>query len=213
LPDHSPPKQAKGKLSRERILKAGLRLFGEQGYALATTRHIAAEADLQFPAIGHYFGDKLGLYLACTDYVIQTYREDWPHAENIRLLSEGTMSPDEARKRLSVLLRSFRAQLSGFADQSILSQFIVKAMNEGGPAFDSFYDEILEPALSMIGSLITSARPEIIGRQAKIEALILVGGVSTFGSGAPVVERYLGGEENAALHDDVLRGMVLRLYG
>jgi AcrR family transcriptional regulator len=213
LQNHSLPKQAKGKRSRERILKAGLRLFGEQGYALATTRQIAAEADLQFPAIGHYFGDKLGLYMACTDYVIQAYREDWPHAENIRSLSKGTMSPDEARKRLSVLLRSFRMQLSGFADQSILSQFIVKAMNEGGPAFDAFYDEILEPALSMIGNLINSARPEIAGLQAKIEALILIGGVSTFGSGAPVVERYLAEDANAAQRDEVLIDMVLRLYG
>jgi len=53
-----------GEQSRERLLRAGLRLFAQQGFAKTSTREIAEAANTNVAAISYYFGDKAGLYRA-----------------------------------------------------------------------------------------------------------------------------------------------------
>jgi AcrR family transcriptional regulator len=53
-----------GEASRERLLRAGLALFAQHGYAKASTREIAEAAQTNIAAISYYFGDKAGLYRA-----------------------------------------------------------------------------------------------------------------------------------------------------
>jgi AcrR family transcriptional regulator len=54
-----------GEQSRERLLQAAMRLFGEQGFSKTSTREIAQAANANVAAISYYFGDKAGLYQAC----------------------------------------------------------------------------------------------------------------------------------------------------
>ena len=63
--------RADGAQSRERLLKAAMRLFASQGYATTSTREIALAAGTNIAAISYYFGDKAGLYRA-------TFREKSP---------------------------------------------------------------------------------------------------------------------------------------
>ncbi|HWH84185.1 MAG TPA: CerR family C-terminal domain-containing protein [Burkholderiaceae bacterium] len=53
-----------GEVSRERILRAALRLFAEQGYPKTPIRQIAQLAQVNLAAVNYYFGDKAGLYRA-----------------------------------------------------------------------------------------------------------------------------------------------------
>lgn len=53
-----------GEQSRERLMRAGLRLFAHQGFARTSTREIAEAAGVNLAAISYYFGDKEGLYRA-----------------------------------------------------------------------------------------------------------------------------------------------------
>ncbi|MES2743046.1 MAG: CerR family C-terminal domain-containing protein [Pseudomonadota bacterium] len=53
-----------GEQSRERLLLAAMRLFGEQGYAKTSIRQIAQAAGANVAAISYYFGDKASLYRA-----------------------------------------------------------------------------------------------------------------------------------------------------
>lgn len=53
-----------GDASRQRLLRAGLRLFALQGFARTTTRELAQAASVNIAAISYYFGDKAGLYRA-----------------------------------------------------------------------------------------------------------------------------------------------------
>lgn len=57
-----PPRAAEE--SRERLLRAGLRLFALQGFSKTSTRELAEAADVNVAAISYYFGDKAGLYRA-----------------------------------------------------------------------------------------------------------------------------------------------------
>ncbi len=50
--------------ARARLLRAGLRLFSQQGFAATTTRELAQAAGVNVAAISYYFGDKAGLYQA-----------------------------------------------------------------------------------------------------------------------------------------------------
>jgi AcrR family transcriptional regulator len=50
--------------ARDRLLRAGLRLFSQQGFAGTTTRELAQAAGVNVAAISYYFGDKAGLYRA-----------------------------------------------------------------------------------------------------------------------------------------------------
>ena len=53
-----------GEQSRERLLRAGLALFAQQGFAKTSTREIAESAQTNIASISYYFGDKAGLYRA-----------------------------------------------------------------------------------------------------------------------------------------------------
>lgn len=58
------PQRIDGEQSRERLLRAALPLFAQQGFAKTSTREIAEAAGVNLAAISYYFGDKEGLYRA-----------------------------------------------------------------------------------------------------------------------------------------------------
>lgn len=58
------PLRSDGIEARNRLLRAALALFAAKGFAKASTREIAAAADVNLAAISYYFGDKAGLYRA-----------------------------------------------------------------------------------------------------------------------------------------------------
>ena len=60
---------ARGDEVRSRILLAAIALFGEQGFASASTRAIAARAAVNPPALQYYFHNKEGLHQACGQYI------------------------------------------------------------------------------------------------------------------------------------------------
>ena len=60
---------ARGDEVRSRILLAAIALFGEQGFASASTRAIAARAEVNPPALQYYFHNKERLHLACGQYL------------------------------------------------------------------------------------------------------------------------------------------------
>jgi TetR/AcrR family transcriptional regulator, regulator of cefoperazone and chloramphenicol sensitivity len=64
LPARQRAPRSDGEQSRERLLRAGLRLFAQQGFANTSTREIAEAASTNVAAISYYFGDKAGLYRA-----------------------------------------------------------------------------------------------------------------------------------------------------
>lgn len=60
---------ARGDETRQRIIDAAITLFGEHGFAGASTRDIAAAAGVNPPALQYYFENKEGVYLACAQFI------------------------------------------------------------------------------------------------------------------------------------------------
>jgi AcrR family transcriptional regulator len=57
----------KGEETRQRVLDAALKAFGEASFLAVTTRQIAEASDVSLPTLQYYFGSKEGLYRACAD--------------------------------------------------------------------------------------------------------------------------------------------------
>lgn len=60
---------ARGDETRQRIIDTAIRLFGEHGFAGASTRDIATAAGVNPPALQYYFEGKEGLYQACGQFI------------------------------------------------------------------------------------------------------------------------------------------------
>jgi TetR/AcrR family transcriptional regulator, regulator of cefoperazone and chloramphenicol sensitivity len=66
LPAHETTRAPRhdGEASRARLLRSGLQLFAQQGFAKTSTRELAEHAGVNVASISYYFGDKAGLYRA-----------------------------------------------------------------------------------------------------------------------------------------------------
>ncbi len=60
---------ARGDETRQRIIDAAIQLFGQHGFAGASTRDIAAAAGVNAPALQYYFENKEGVYQACAECI------------------------------------------------------------------------------------------------------------------------------------------------
>jgi AcrR family transcriptional regulator len=74
----TPRTRADGEASRCRLLQAAVRLFAECGFSKASTRQIAAAANVNIGAISYYFGDKEGLYKAAFTEPMGSAKDDIP---------------------------------------------------------------------------------------------------------------------------------------
>ena len=59
-----PASSTRHEAARARLMRSGLRLFAQQGYAKTSTRELAVDAGVNVASISYYFGDKAGLYRA-----------------------------------------------------------------------------------------------------------------------------------------------------
>ena len=74
----TPRTRTDGEASRCRLLQAAVRLFAECGFSRASTRQIAAAANVNIGAISYYFGDKEGLYKAAFTEPMGSAKDDIP---------------------------------------------------------------------------------------------------------------------------------------
>ena len=74
----TPRTRTDGEASRCRLLQAAVRLFAECGFSKASTRQIAAAANVNIGAISYYFGDKEGLYKAAFTEPMGSAKDDIP---------------------------------------------------------------------------------------------------------------------------------------
>src|ERR1700734_1565431 len=96
----NPPRAVhqKGQETRDRILDAALKAFGEASFLAVTTRQIASAAAVSLPTLQYYFGDKEGLYRVCAEAIVERFRRhtEAAGASAAQSLREGC-SPQTAR--------------------------------------------------------------------------------------------------------------------
>lgn len=186
------PTSARGREARTRILRAALRVFGRDGFDLATTRRIAQEAGVSLPAIKYYFENKEGLYLACAREIVDRYQtEVGDELQAIVADLETGCSPDAARDHLKWVMRRVSAIARGEGAGS-RTAFVLRELNEQGPAFEILYRELWQPGVRLTAALIARIEEKPVSDQeSHLRALMLHASLTAFSTTRPVSLRYL----------------------
>ncbi|ATJ81337.1 CerR family C-terminal domain-containing protein [Halomonas beimenensis] len=198
--------------TRERLIHAAIRLFGEHGYKATTTRMLADAAGANIGSIAYHFGNKHGLYLAAAGYIADQLRG--------RLALEEAVPPPADRDAALAELRGvMRRMVRTFAEDDDCRQWLLLVMREQVNPSEAF--EILQAqAFSVVQATLSGLIGRLIGRDPDdrrviLETHTLVGQVVFFLIGRePLLRRLgLGAFDAATLADiEAVVDAHLRLY-
>ncbi|MDT8896443.1 CerR family C-terminal domain-containing protein [Halomonas sp. I1] len=144
--------------TRDRLIQAGIRLFGEYGYKATTTRMLADEARANIGSIAYYFDNKHGLYLAAARHIAGALRE--------RLgIDDSLISPDDrdtARATLEVIVRRM---VRTFATDVECRHWLLMVMREQVHPSEAF-DILQDQAFGVIQVTLSQLIARLTGRDA-----------------------------------------------
>ncbi len=203
--------------TRERLLKSGLKLFGQAGYNGVTTRALAADARVNQAAIPYHFGGKEGLYRAVAEMVA----DDMAGA-NIMFV---TKAPDVfrmvagnkpiMRKVVRTLVKRMVRRFLGFRDRAgDRPAFIVREYLDPGIGFGILYERVIERVHMALTAMVAvvAGMPEE-APEAKLKAHSILGQIIIFGLARPVMLRRMEWEnyssENIEAIAEVVSDMVV----
>jgi len=185
---------ARGEHTRQRLLEAGIELFGELGYERASTRAIARRAGVSLPALQYYFGGKEGLHRACAQYITEDVRTRLdPAAERVRqALGRQNLTREELLELLRAVVEPFLEGLATERPES-WALFFARAQGEHMVAFDAIFQQIggrlLAIVMEIVGRLLgrPAANPDVA-----IRAVVIVGQLALVRRARPIILRALG---------------------
>jgi len=181
----------KGEETRQRILDAALKAFGEASFKAVTTRHLAKAAAVSLPTLQYYFGDKEGLYRACAEALVERYRSHTgAAAREAREALQKDSTAEAARHRLKTLIRALAGFLVGTKEAQRWAPFVARELRDPGPAFEILYQRLWQPGVDVTARLVA----RVLGVAetdpgARIRALLLISSVLTFQSGRSIALR------------------------
>ena len=141
--------------TRQAIIAAALRLFGEYGYNAVSTRKIAELSGANIGSIAYHFGGKPGLMRACALYVINTAKNSIGSAMLEPISAK--MTPVEAREELVELMVLLVQPLTPNYDEDEISAFIMRYIALPSEAFDLLFNEFVEPLHKHLRQLLARA--------------------------------------------------------
>ncbi len=176
--------------TREGLLRAGLRLFGRQGYGGTSTREIAALARANIGSIAYHFGGKEGLHLACADFIVETIQ-----AVARPALADTAVAPTPAAaaEALQHSVERMVAFLVASPDVGDIAQFVVRELSVPSPALDRIYSGVFEPTHRELCRIWERATGEPAESEAtRIRIFTLIGQVVYFRIAREAVLRRMG---------------------
>jgi len=203
----------KGEETKERILNAALKAFGEASFLAVTTRHIAEAASVSLPTLQYYFGSKEGLYLACAEAIVERYRRNMTVASEAAGALQAGCSSETARDHLKAVIGALARFLTGSRETERWAHFVARELRDPGPAFEILYANLWRPGVDITARLIArilgSPESEPAGR---IQALLLISSLLVFQSGRSMSLRAMQwtaiGQEELAM---VLSGLTTQI--
>jgi TetR/AcrR family transcriptional regulator, regulator of cefoperazone and chloramphenicol sensitivity len=180
-PRRHPPSggYARGEETRTRIIAAALKVFGDQGYDQASTRHIAANAGVNPPALQYYFGGKEGLHRACGQHIVDRILMILSPA----LTQAATVRSGDRTRAVAALCTLLDALAEGLAaaGSETWRRFIDRSKaDDAGPAMAMMHESIgrplLETAMRLIGIATARSRRDAATR---LRAYAILGQVTS----------------------------------
>jgi TetR/AcrR family transcriptional regulator, regulator of cefoperazone and chloramphenicol sensitivity len=192
------PAPTRGEDTRERLIEAAIRIFGELGFQGASTRMLADAAGANLAAIPYHFGGKEGLYRAAAEFIVERCGHDiLPTLEKINAALEGKkLSRSDAIALLHQLLERFSAIVIGSELSDTFASFVLREQLHPGAAFEILYEGMMRPLMESCATLLAIA----CGRSGDdtrtvIRAQTLLGQILVFRTSRASMLRQLGWRE------------------
>ena len=181
--------------TRAGLIAAALDVFGEAGFASASTRAIACRAKVTLPVLAYHFGSKEGLYLACAEHISASIKSRM--APDFDGVLAKLAVPDQSRAELVDLLvmtmNAFIDSMVGTAEPQSWLYFIIREQVNPTAAFDILYSSFMSKAIGgcaiLVGRLLglPAEHPET-----RLRALACIGQVFIFRASRAGALRTLG---------------------
>jgi len=196
---------------RERLIEAGLEVFGRDGFDGANTRALARRAGVNLAAIPYYFGGKGGLYVAVAEHIADRLSEALGPA--LAALEAAAADPDVPREeiaaRLHALVSAWVETLLGRPEAERWAQFVIREQMAPTEAFDVLYRRVMVRLHAACAALLG----RLVGRPAddpevRLRAFTLVGQVLIFRIGRHAVQRRMGWKTYGPRQREAIRRVV-----
>ena len=209
----TPTSSARSPDTGDALIRAALRLFGEQGYDATSTREIAAAAGANVASISYHFGGKEGLRAACGDFIIGRMGSVMAAAFDIGDPGAPSgLTPQEASLRLVQICERMTQALNG-EEGRLLAPFMLREITSPSSLIDTIYEGMIGPVHQRLCRLWADATgaphdaPETL-----LRVFSLVGQIVYFALARRIVLKRMGwddfGASEAATLTSVLRANV-----
>jgi AcrR family transcriptional regulator len=203
-----------GRTTREAIVEAALRGFGEKGFEATSVREIAAAAGTNIASISYHFGGKEGLRDACAEHIVALMGRVLAAAPTGEALPP---DPAAAAEALTGLVRSLVGFLLLQPQGQLVAGFMLREMAQPSSALDTIYEGLFEGVhrrVCGVWAAATGQEPE--SAEVRLTVFAIIGQILYFRIAGPVVERRMGwtgigDAEAGAIGDTVVRNLLARL--
>ncbi|SNY91562.1 transcriptional regulator, TetR family [Cohaesibacter sp. ES.047] len=185
-------RQTRSEATRTALIDAAFELFGDKGYAAASTREIASAAGTNIASITYHFGGKAGLRMACAETIVS-------HMLAQRKAPDQIATPRIAQNAETefelFMLRQANMLLSLNKAQTMV-RFLFRELYEQTEVFEHMYQRFFGPVFDHVSTLWAKAididPEEAQSNENKIRIFSVIAQIAYFRIGQPVVVRHLG---------------------
>lgn len=148
----SDQRAARGEVTRKRLLKAGLRLFGMKGYDAVSTRELAKEAGVNPGAIAFHYQGKKGLYEAVLNMVIARMRSlTIPVAESLnRNISNGRADIQHIAPLINHMMDLLLHAHGREENADHVAMMVQRELSNPTSAFERLFVEAFKPCMEAL---------------------------------------------------------------
>ncbi|MFC5423907.1 CerR family C-terminal domain-containing protein [Bosea eneae] len=182
--------------TRQALIRAGLDLFGRNGFDATSTREIAQAAKVNSAGIAYHFGGKDGLRQACAEAIIARIQAVLMGGAPGSVITIDAADRDVAAGQLVSLIDRMVVFLTTAPESEMIARFVVREMFTPSPAFDTIYGGLFAPVhrrVCQVWAAATGMDPE--APATKLAVFAAIGQVLYFRIARPAVTRRMGWDE------------------
>jgi AcrR family transcriptional regulator len=175
----------------QKLILAGMELFGQYGFKGTTTRMIAEAADSNIGSIAYYFDNKTGLYHAIARHIARRMREVFGFTGEQSAASASDC--DQALAQLELIVKRMVRQFAQAPEARRWLMLVMREQASPTEAFDILYEETFERVhvhLTRLIAVVMDRSPD--ERRVIIEAHTVMGQIVFFLVGRFPLLRRLG---------------------
>lgn len=146
MKNNSRPQRIDGETTRLKILETAGSLFATRGYAEATSKIIANEAEVNIASINYHFGNRDGLYQA----VLVTAHNRLISVENLKVLHS---SESSAGEKIYHLIETLLASFDG--EEHWHTRVLSREIMSPSSHIETLFKNELAPKLAIVKNIIS----------------------------------------------------------